>query len=115
MKARWFPPREILWVLVNGLFLHSTVVVAQRPLGIDVSNYQGPNVNWASVRSSGVAFAWAKATEALGFNDGDFTINATNAKGAGVYFGAYHFAHPTNSPSSEAAHFWSIATPYIKG
>lgn len=62
-----------------------------------------------------MTFAWAKATEGLSFNDADFAINATNAKAAGVYFGAYHFAHPTNSPTSEAAHFWSIASAHIKG
>src|ERR1044071_1812320 len=87
----------------------------QRPLGIDVSNYQGPSVNWTSVRNSGVTFACAKATECLTFNDGAFTINATNAKAGGVYFGAYHFAHPLNDPISEAAHFWNIAGQYIKG
>src|SRR3954466_14755025 len=97
-------------VVALGLLLLVPVSQAQRPLGIDVSNHQGPSVDWASVRGSGVTFAWAKATEALTFNDADFTINATNAKAAGVYFGAYHFAHPTNSPTSEAAHFWSIAS-----
>src|SRR4051812_10065238 len=95
--------------------------VGARPLGIDVSNAQGSGINWASVKSSGgVYFAWAKATEGLTFNDADFTINAANAKAAGVIIGAYHFARydlhtGTSGADQEAAHFWSIANPYIKG
>ena len=90
------------------------VVQAQRPLGVDVSSYQG-SPNWSSVRSSGITFAWAKATEGVSINDSSFTYNENNGKAAGVYMGAYHFAHPNaNSPGSESGHFWSIAGGYIK-
>ena len=37
--------------------------LAQRPLGIDVSSYQGA-INWPTVKNNGITFAWAKATEA---------------------------------------------------
>ncbi len=92
---------------------------AQRPLGIDVSSYQGGSIGWASVKNSGVSFAWAKATEGLTVNDADFTINEANAKAVGVLIGAYHFAHPelhigTAGADQEAAHFWSVAAPYVK-
>jgi autotransporter-associated beta strand protein len=83
---------------------------AQRPLGIDVSSFQGGSVNWASVKGAGYIFAWAKATEGATVNDADYTVNANNGKAAGVIMGAYHYAHPElNSPSTEASHFWSIA------
>ncbi|MDR3460539.1 MAG: GH25 family lysozyme [Verrucomicrobiae bacterium] len=91
----------------------------QRPLGVDVSDYQGGSINWSSVKSTdGITFAWAKATEGLTVNDADFAINAVNAKAAGVLIGAYHFAHPEThlglaGADSEAAHFWSIAGKYI--
>ena len=85
-----------------------------RPLGIDVSSFQGSGVNWTSVKGAGITFGWAKATEGTGTTDPDFTINASHAKSAGVYIGAYHFAHPNAaSPTAEAAHFWSVAGPYI--
>ena len=88
--------------------------VAQRPLGIDVSSYQG-SITWSKVKGDGVVFAWAKATEGQTVNDGYFTGNMNNGKAAGVYMGAYHFAHPElHSPSTEASHFWSIAGAYIK-
>jgi autotransporter-associated beta strand protein len=89
--------------------------LAQRPIGVDVSSYQGGSINWTSVKNDGVTFAWAKATEGQTVNDADFVVNENNGKAAGVYMGAYHFAHPElHSPSVEASHFWSIAGPYIK-
>jgi len=88
---------------------------AQRSLGIDVSYVQGSNVNWSAVRGAGISFAWAKADEGVTISDPDFVVNENNGKTAGVYMGAYHFAHPEdNAPGSEASHFWGIANPYIK-
>src|SRR5436305_11355084 len=65
-----------------------------RPLGIDVSSYQGSGVNWSSVKASGRTFAWAKATEGVTINDSTFAGNENNGKAAGLIMGAYHFAHP---------------------
>lgn len=97
-----------------ALILGAGRALAQRPLGIDVSSYQGTPI-WSSVRSSGIVYAWAKATEGTGITDGDFTYNENNGKAAGVLMGAYHFAHPNSaSPGSEAGHFWGVANPYIK-
>ena len=107
------------WIAVFVTVLEMAVgparVLAQRPLGIDVSSYQG-SINWSSVRGAGITFAWAKATEGTGYQDGYFTGNENNGKSAGVYLGAYHFAHPeANTASSEAGYFWNFAGPYIKG
>jgi GH25 family lysozyme M1 (1,4-beta-N-acetylmuramidase) len=90
---------------------------AQSILGIDVSSYQG-TINWTLVKNDGYTFAWAKATEGLTTTDAQFANNAVNAPAAGVYFGAYHFAHPdthtaTADAVSEANHFLSVAQPYI--
>src|SRR4051812_32200339 len=105
--------RCIITMLAAGLFSVSSF--AQRPMGVDVSSYQGSSVNWATAKANGISFAYAKATEGLTVNDSTFTVNMANAKAAGVYIGAYHFAHPElHTPADEAAHFWSIAGPYIK-
>ena len=38
-----------------------------------------------------------------------------NGKAAGVYMGAYHFAHPNSAtPGSEENHFWSVAGSHIQ-
>src|SRR5665213_3510558 len=89
--------------------------LAQRPLGVDVSSYQG-SINWTSVKGAGITFAWAKATEGNYYQDVDYAGNMSNGKTAGVYMGAYHFARPDlNKASTEAGYFWSFAKGYIKG
>ena len=75
----------------------------------------GSGINWTSVKNSGISFAWAKATEGTSITDADFAVNENNGKAAGVYMGAYHFAHPeSDSPGTESSHFWSVAGGYIK-
>jgi GH25 family lysozyme M1 (1,4-beta-N-acetylmuramidase) len=90
---------------------------SQTILGIDVSTYQG-TVNWTSVKGAGYTFAWAKATEGLTVTDNQYVNNATNGVAAGMYMGAYHYAHPdvngTNAGAvSEANYFLSVAGSYI--
>jgi len=60
--------------------------------GIDVSKYQG-NIDWQSVASSDVQFAWIKATEGADLLDAKFRQNWDAAKAAGVPRGAYHFVY----------------------
>lgn len=98
---------------VWAFFLSVISTQAQRPLGVDVSHYQG-TINWTSVRNSGVSFAWAKASDGVGTPDAFFAGNISGAKAAGVYIGAYHFARPdSNTPQSEANYFWSMAANTI--
>jgi GH25 family lysozyme M1 (1,4-beta-N-acetylmuramidase) len=99
--------------VATALAFSSASALAQRPLGVDVSSYQG-QPNWSSVHGNGVVFAFAKATEGTGINDADFVFNENNGKAAGVYMGAYHFAHPnTATPGAEAGHFWNVIHPYV--
>ncbi len=99
--------------LLLFLALGAETIYAQRPLGVDVSHYQG-GITWTSVKSSGVSFAWAKSTEGSGTTDANFAGNVSGAKAAGVYVGAYHFAHPeANSPATEANFFWSVVANTI--
>jgi len=105
-------------ILYAGVVLLSSVavlpVLAQRPLGVDVSNHQG-TINWSRVASSGIQFSFAKATEGNYFQDAYFVGNIQNGKAAGVLMGAYDFARPDIiSPSTEAAYFWSFAQSYVQ-
>jgi len=60
---------------------------AQTILGVDVSHYQG-TITWSQVKNpGGKTFAWAKATEGVGYTDADFVTNATNGTAAGVVMG----------------------------
>ena len=101
-------------VLILGSTAH-----AQRPLGIDVSHWQGTGINWTSVKNSGRSFAWCKASEGTGYTDNTFVTNQVNAKAAGVLVGAYHFARYDQDlgiagAEAEAQHFWNVAKNYIK-
>ena len=84
-------------------------LMAQRPLGIDVSHYDG-TINWSRAYAAGKVFSFAKATEGNYFQDSYFFNNINHGKAAGVIMGAYHFARPElTSPSTEAAYFWNFA------
>lgn len=92
---------------------------AQRPLGIDVSVWQGNNVNWNSVATSGVMFAWCKATEGATGKDSTFATNIFKARNAGVLIGAYHYARPDNNLGiagavREASNYWHSVSNYLK-
>ena len=76
------------------------------PIGIDVSHYQG-SINWKSVKSAGIDFAWIKATEGTTYKDPKFGANYTGAYHAGVIRGAYHFARPGSSSGSAQASFFA--------
>src|SRR6478735_8617661 len=114
-------PLILAFVIVPALVMIFGHVraLAQRPFGHDVSSYQSASLNWASLKSNGLVFAWAKATEGLTVNDSDYTTFEANAKAAGVLIGSYHFAHPElhigpAGADQEAAHFWNIASNYIR-
>src|ERR1700693_3832492 len=67
--------------------------------GIDVSKFQG-DIDWNAVASSGVKFAWIKATEG-GDRDARFHANWEGAKAAGIPHGAYHFVYWCRPPLEE--------------
>ena len=72
--------------------------------GIDVSKYQG-DIDWNSVRRSGVEFVWIKATEGANHVDAKFQQNWTGAKQAGIARGAYHFVWWCRDPREEIEWF----------
>ncbi len=72
--------------------------------GIDVSKFQG-DIDWNAVASSGVKFAWIKATEGGDRADERFQANWEGAKAAGVARGAYHFVYWCRPPLEEMSFF----------
>ncbi|MDE1820429.1 MAG: fibronectin type III domain-containing protein [Euryarchaeota archaeon] len=82
--------------------------------GVDVSSYQG-GINWNSVASDGIVFAFTKATQGDYYIDSTFAPNEQNGHAAGVYVGGYDFADPVNVGAvTEANYFDSVAGPYFK-
>jgi lysozyme len=68
--------------------------------GIDVSKFQG-EIDWNAVASSGVKFAYIKATEGGDHADERFQANWDGAKAAGIERGAYHFVYWCRPPMEE--------------
>ncbi len=86
-------------------------------LGVDVYSGNG-TINWNLVHGAGYTFAYAKATEGIGYTDSQYLNYAVNGVNAGMKMGAYHFARPDLNPSNagaiaEANSFLSVASPYI--
>jgi len=65
--------------------------------GIDVSNHQGPSIDWSAVAQAGKSFAFIKASEDPDFRDPHFSRNWQQSKAARLVRGAYHFARPSES------------------
>lgn len=82
--------------------------------GVDVSSYQGPNVDWAALKQSGVRFAFVKATEGAkvkgdpdsGYVNPYFKDQYNGARKAGLIRGAYHFALPHKSGGARQADYF---------
>lgn len=72
--------------------------------GIDVSHYQA-TVNWDTVASQDIHFAFIKATEGESMRDSTFCRNWEEMERVGIIRGAYHFFRPTISPIHQAKNF----------
>ncbi|MEV0643584.1 GH25 family lysozyme, partial [Streptomyces sp. NPDC050619] len=73
--------------------------------GVDVSSYQG-NVAWSTLWSSGVKWAYVKATEGTYYTNSYFTQQYNGSYNVGMIRGAYHFATPdTTSGATQANYF----------
>lgn len=60
--------------------------------GVDVASWE-PNINWETVCTQGIHFAFIKASQA-DFTDPKFDSHWAGSKQAGILRGAYHFLDP---------------------
>jgi len=84
----------------------SMLIKRADPQGCDVSNWQGSDLNWATIKSKGVKFAYIKATEGTTFIDPDFNHNYIGATNNKIIRGGYHFAHPNTSTGAAQAKYF---------
>jgi GH25 family lysozyme M1 (1,4-beta-N-acetylmuramidase) len=104
------PYSKLVWRDTSG-------TVPVQIIGVDVYSGNG-TINWAQVKAAGYTFAYAKATEGVGYTDSKYLSYAVNGVAAGMKMGAYHFARPDLNPTNagaiaEANYFLSVAQPYI--
>jgi len=63
--------------------------------GLDVSKFQGDNIDWDKVASSGAQFCLIRASDGTNQNnESKFGDNWLGARGAGLICGAYHLFRP---------------------
>ncbi len=73
---------------------------------IDVSHHNGA-IDWPAVAAAGIALAFIKATQGVGFVDPAFDRNRGAAVKAGVLAVPYHFLD-TSAPDRQAGHFLAV-------
>jgi GH25 family lysozyme M1 (1,4-beta-N-acetylmuramidase) len=86
---RYFEPVAVPVASVGGLQLLS----GER--GVDVSYWQGRNIDWVSVRNDGNDFSISRALESLD-RDSTFAGNVIRSREAGLKAGAYQYMRATN-------------------
>jgi lysozyme len=69
--------------------------------GIDVSVWQGNNIDFAKVKSSGIDFVIIRAGYGNGNKDKYFETNYSNAKAAGLHVGAYWYSYATSAAGAK--------------
>ncbi|WP_063779693.1 lysozyme [Streptomyces sp. NBC_00370] len=74
--------------------------------GVDVSSHQG-SVNWAALWSSGVRFAYTKATEGSSYKNPSFAQQYNGSYSVGMIRGAYHFATPNSTSGAAQANYFA--------
>src|SRR5438105_6100539 len=69
--------------------------------GVDVSRWDG-TVDWAAVRSAGIAFAIARVSDGLAYPDSSFDANWAAIKAHGMVRGSYQYFEPAQDPIAQA-------------
>lgn len=75
--------------------------------GIDISKYQGDEIDFIKKKGDTLTFIICKATEGVTSLDPDFKNNWKAIDEKGFTRGAYHFYHCNDDPIKQATHFVS--------
>lgn len=80
--------------------------------GIDISKYQGDEIDFIDKKQDTLAFVICKATEGITMVDPDFKNNWATITKKGFTRGAYHFYHCGDDPVKQANHFLSAVDSF---
>jgi lysozyme len=76
--------------------------------GIDISKYQGNEINQLNKQTDPLTFIICKATEGVTYTDPDFSTNWSTIQSKGYVRGAYHFYHCDDSPEQQVEHYLTV-------
>src|SRR5258708_1341306 len=72
--------------------------------GLDVSKYQGSDIDWSKVAATGAKFCFIRASYGSNpVNEQNFGANWLAARGGGLICGSYHFSTPSNDTDKVTA------------
>lgn len=102
----------LLFVLFwNGVLLFNNPSHTEYPArGVDVSSYQG-QIDWPTLASQDLSFAFIKATEGSSYVDPCFDYNYRQARQTHLRIGAYHFFSYDSSGDTQADNFIRTVEP----
>lgn len=116
-KKKWLWSLIPIVVLIYLILLLCGVVhfnnpdSAQYPIvGVDVSSYQG-TIEWDTLASHNIRFAFIKATEGSSLVDDCFAKNWADASQTDLRIGAYHFFSFESPGETQADLFCKTVTP----
>lgn len=96
---------SIIFMLSNGIIWFNNPSQSSYPVrGVDVSHYQN-EIDWKTLASQDIDFAFIKATEGSGTVDECFEYNWSEAMESGIYAGAYHFFSYDSSGVTQAENY----------
>lgn len=80
--------------------------------GIDISSYDGDEVEFLNRKRDSLSFVICKATEGITLRDADFDSNWVRIEKHGFVRGAYHFYHSADDPLKQAEFFLKTTNNY---
>lgn len=99
-------------LVYNGVILLNDPSKEEYPVrGVDVSSYQG-EIEWKTLCSQNIDFAFIKATEGSSFTDPCFPYNYAEAQKYNISVGAYHFFSYDSAGLSQAKNFIDTVVPF---
>jgi lysozyme len=82
--------------------------------GIDISKYQGDEIDFLNKKQDTLTFVICKATQGLTITDPDFNNNWKTITNKGFIRGAYHFYQCADDPVKQAQFFLSVVDSFSK-
>ena len=79
--------------------------------GIDVSAWNGKNIDWKAVSKTNVEYCWIKATEGVTHTNRGHADKFKGARDNGLIVGGYHFARPDYNNNDKSAYGRSAGSP----
>jgi len=82
--------------------------------GIDISKYQGEEVDFLDKQKDSLSFIICKATEGITYTDPEFKNNWATIPQKGFIRGAYHFYRSNDNPESQVDNFFKVVGTFKK-